>query len=74
MKKLIAILALLSLTACAGPVQLLAHMYDSADPCQNYYHKSNYKYPSYCGASSGKTYITRDYMSNKAITSTRVER
>ena len=56
-------LLLLSLTCCIlggcgtyGEPLLLARWYDSRDPCQ----KQNYgtaPQPSFCGATSGRTYI-----------------
>ena len=65
MKQLILLLVLaVNLTGCAA-------MYNSQDPCQNYYNKPNYQYPSWCGASAGKSYITRDYYTNRPLTVTK---
>lgn len=51
MTKVLAILAVSLLTGCGTTVNYLAAAYDSADACQRK------PYPSYCGASSGRTTI-----------------
>lgn len=58
------------LQGCATPPQWLANMYDSNDPCQNYYKVPNYQYPSFCGAGQRPAYITRDYYTNRPLTTT----
>ena len=68
MKTLITLTLIILLAGCATPPRWLANMYDSNDPCQNYYKVSNYQYPNWCGASSGQKYITRDYYSNRPLT------
>lgn len=65
------IILVLLLTGCATPPRWLANMYDSNDPCQNYYRQANYQYPSWCGAGSGKSYVTRDYNTNRPLAVTR---
>lgn len=72
--KIILILACLSLTACSTPPRLLAAMYDSNDPCQNYYKDPNYQMPSFCGAGSGTRYVTRDYRSGNYLTVTKAQK
>lgn len=69
--KILIVLMILVLTGCATPPRFLANMYDSNDPCQNYYNKANYQYPNWCGANNGKTYMTRDYYTNRTLTTTR---
>lgn len=44
-----------TLTGCAGPMNLLAGIYDRQDSCQLKNNGGNY--PSYCGSSSGRTYV-----------------
>ena len=55
----------LTTTGCAA-------MYDSQDLCQNFYNKPNYQYPSHCGSST--RLVTRDYYTNRPLTTTRIER
>lgn len=45
----------LALTGCGTGVKILAAVYDSKDPCQLQNNGGNY--PSFCGASSGRTVI-----------------
>lgn len=73
MKTIILALIVVNLTACAAPVNFLASIYDGADTCQRTDLLDKGKYPSYCGAGSGKTYITRDYLTNKPIATTRAQ-
>ena len=61
------------LSGCATPPQWLANMYDSNDACQNYYNKPNYQYPEWCGANKGNRYVTRDYYTNRPLTTTRIQ-
>lgn len=72
MNKLLVIIATLALTGCAAPVQLLAKIYDGADDCQRTELIQTGQYPKYCGASTqGKAYVTRDYYTNRPLTTTR---
>jgi len=64
--KILLLTLLLALTGCAG-------MYDRQDLCQNYYKQANYQYPQHCGASAGTRYITRDYYSNRPLTTTKAQ-
>ena len=57
MKKLLLIITASVLAGCATPPRWLAAMYDSNDPCQNYYKQANYQPPSWCGASNNRVYI-----------------
>lgn len=57
---------ILTLSGCAA-------MYDSQDLCQNYYNKPNYEYPRHCGGTSAR-YVTRDYYTNRPLTTTRIEK
>ena len=43
------------LTGCAQPPKFLADYYNSKDPCQS--QNNGGVYPSFCGASSGRTTI-----------------
>jgi len=72
MKTLTLVLAVL-LTGCATPPAFLANMYDSNDPCQNYYRVKDFKQPSWCGGGSGKRYVTRDYTTGRPLTTTRAQ-
>lgn len=69
--KLIILALVVNLVGCATPPRFLAEMYDSNDPCQNYYNKPNYQYPSFCGAGSGKAYVTRDWATGRYLTVTK---
>jgi hypothetical protein len=64
---------LLTLNACAVPLNMLARFYDNQDQCLSK-GQENYQYPSWCGASKGTTYVTRDYSSGAYLTTTRVQR
>lgn len=67
MKKLLALIAVINLVGCAGPMQFLANTYDRNDPCQTGQFDEaerkrlgrpvGYQPPSWCGASNGRTYI-----------------
>ena len=62
----------LTLTGCATGVNLLAQIYDSNDICQQTQLMHTPKYQTYCaGSSKGKTYVTKDYMTNRAIVTTK---
>lgn len=71
MKFVILVLMLTSLTGCATGVSLLAELYDSNDPCQSRNIKPGQTYPSFCGAGSGRSYVTRDYQTNRALVVTK---
>jgi len=65
-KTLITVILAVNLVGCATPPQWLAHMYDSADPCQS--QNNGGQYPSFCGASSGRVYVyDRAYSSGPAV-------
>lgn len=70
--KLAIILATILLTGCATPPRFLAAMYDNNDPCQVQNNGGNY--PSFCGASSGTRYVTRDYRSGNYLTVTKAQK
>lgn len=70
--KTILVLLTLVLTGCATPPRFLAEMYDNNDPCQSR-GQPNYQYPSYCGAASGKSYVTRDYRTGNYLTVTKAQ-
>ena len=62
MKKILTILVLLNLTACATPPQWLAHMYNVNDPCQNrpeLNRPQGYQIPNWCGAGGKTLYVIR---------------
>lgn len=63
----------LTLTACAQPPKFLAAMYNNNDPCQRVELIKTGQYPSFCGASSGKTYVTRDYRTGNYLTTTKAQ-
>lgn len=73
MRKLIMALLVLSTTACATPPRFLAEMYDNNDPCQSK-GQANYQYPSFCGASNGTRYVTRDWRTGNYLTVTKVQK
>ena len=68
MKRILMVLAITNLTACAS-------YWDRLDPCQTRAElgrPAGYQMPSYCGAGSGgTTYVTRDFRTNNIITTTR---
>jgi hypothetical protein len=62
MKKILTILVLLNLTACATAPQWLASMYDQADACQSraeLNRPQGYQTPSWCGAGGKTVYLIR---------------
>jgi hypothetical protein len=65
MKTILMAVVVANLTGCAA-------MYNRQDLCQNYYKVANYEYPSHCGSST--RIVTRDYYTNKPLTTTRIER
>lgn len=67
MKYILMAILIITQTACATGVNILASIYDKQDPCQSI------NQPSWCGASSGKAYVTRDFRTNRAILTTKVE-
>ena len=71
--KLTIIALTLLLTACATPPRFLAAMYDNNDPCQQTHLIKTGQYPSFCGAGSGTRYITRDYQTGRALTTTKAQ-
>ena len=72
MKTILVVLAL-TLTGCAQPPRWLANMYDNNDPCQSK-GVANYQYPSFCGASAGTSYVTRDYRTGNYLTVTKAQK
>jgi uncharacterized protein YceK len=72
--KFLIILMVVLLSGCATPPRFLAAMYDSNDPCQNYYNRADYKLPNFCGSGSGTRYVTRDFQSGRALTITKAEK
>jgi hypothetical protein len=72
MTKLIILFALtVNLLGCATPPRFLANMYDNNDTCQQTHLIQTGQYPSWCGASNSKTYITRDYQTGRYLTITK---
>ena len=64
--KTLLLIALLALTGCAS-------MYDSQDTCQKTYVIASGEYPSWC-VGSGTRYVTRDYYTNRALTTTKAQK
>lgn len=74
MKKLIMAVLVLTQTACATSVNLMASLYDNADVCQKteLLKTDPQKYRTYCsGGYTSKTYTTRDYYWNRPLVTTR---
>lgn len=65
MKTSIFVFLFCSLTGCA-------QMYDRQDICQRTELIERGQYPSYCGG--GTRYVTRDYKTNRPLTTTKAER
>jgi hypothetical protein len=69
------------LTGCAGSLEFVANHYDRMDICQSREFANNgarlkpqgYQVPSAC-AGSGPRLVTRDYSTNRPLTTTRIER
>lgn len=55
MKRLLTLLLLINLTACAGALSWYADAIDKSDPCQYKGKSAGYQLPSFCGAASGHT-------------------
>lgn len=58
--KISSAIALVALTGCAGPLNMLASYYDHNDPCQSraeLNRPQGYQVPNWCGSGSSKTYI-----------------
>jgi len=68
----IALLAV-SMTGCGtyGEPLWLARIADANDPCQTQNRSAAYQRPSFCGASAGPRYYTRDYRTGRIIYVTR---
>lgn len=66
MKTILMAVIVLTLTACSGPLKLLAAQYNSQDECQNQVQ------PSWCGASNGTRLVTRDYYTGRYISTSQV--
>lgn len=66
--KICMVLIAVTLTGCSTPPRFLAAMYDNNDPCQRAV------MPSWCGAGSGTTAITRDYRTGRYLTTTKVQK
>lgn len=56
----------LTTTGCAA-------MYDRQDPCQKTHLIATGQYPSFCGG-SGTRYVTRDYQTNRPLTTTKAQK
>ena len=80
MKILILSLAI-SLTGCASSLEFVGNYYDRADICQTREFSDNgarlkphgYQQPSACSG-SGPRLVTREYYTNRPLTTTRIER
>lgn len=66
MRLVTGLVLVINLTACAS-------YWDSRDPCQTGNKPQGYQMPNFCGAGSGTTYYTRDYYTNRIITTTRTK-
>ena len=64
---------LVSLTVVMFLTSGCAAMYNAQDPCQKTHLIASGQYPSFCGGGSTK-YVTRDWRTNRALTSTKVEK
>lgn len=74
MKTLI-ILSSIMLSACTTtPLGWLAETADRNDPCQRVDLIKTGQYPRWCGAASGTRVVTRDWATNRPLTTSRVER
>jgi starvation-inducible outer membrane lipoprotein len=79
--KLLIIALAASLTACATPPSWLANHYDRADICSTRelaqdgtrLKPQGYQQPNAC-AGSGTRLVTREYSTNRPLTTTRIER
>lgn len=68
--KIIAVVLVMLLTGCSTVLNTMAARYDNADRCQSR-GQPNYQYPSFCGASAGTSYTTRDYNTGRYLTQTK---
>jgi hypothetical protein len=64
---------IVSLTAVIFLTTGCAAMYDAQDPCQKTHLIATGQYPSWCGGGGAK-YVTRDWRTNRALTTTKVEK
>jgi hypothetical protein len=80
--KLLILSLVITLTGCAGSLEFVANHYDRMDICQSREFANNgarlkpqgYQVPSSCSGSSQARLVTRDYYSNRPLTTTRIER
>jgi hypothetical protein len=72
--KTILMAVILTLSGCASPPRFLATMYNNNDPCQKTQLIATGEYPSWCGGGSGTRYVTRDYATGRALTTTKAQK
>ena len=73
--KLLAIFVIsVNLTGCAGILQVVGNYYDNKDLCQTWNKPQGYQAPNYCGAGNRATLVTRDYNTNRILTTTTLQK